>query len=268
VLGCTHYPFLLPTIKRLLGEGITVIDPAPAVARQTLRLLGDPEPEGTTTFLTTGDPGAFADQVGALLDIGVEPQRVTIGGQGAIVGGALVTAVTGDLTAQEVDAVVNAANDSLQHGGGVAEALARAGGPIVQQESDEWVRHNGPVPSGEAAVTSAGAMPADYVIHVAGPIFRMDQDNEGLLRLAVGAALDAATEIEAKSVALPAISAGVYGYPIEEATAVLASEVVRWLGNNPGRMSEVRLVGFSDETTSHLARGLGRATDPHGGFSE
>jgi putative ATPase len=256
VLGCTHYPFLMPSIRRLVGNDIVIIDPGPAVARQTVRLLRDLDNDGVTTFLTTGDPATFAAQIEALLDAAAQPSRVDIDGPGAVVSGATITVVNADLTAQAVDAVVNAANDTLQHGGGVAGALARAGGPIVQEESDEWIRRHGPVPTGGAAVTSAGQMPATYVIHVAGPIYRVDQDNEGLLRAAVTGALDAAAEINAVSVAFPAISAGIYGYPIAEATAVLADEVVRWLAAHPGHVNEVRLVGFSEEATGYLDRGL------------
>ncbi|MEA2000264.1 MAG: glutamate racemase [Actinomycetota bacterium] len=255
VLGCTHYPFLLPTIERLVGD-IVVIDPSPAVARQVLRLLRDLDTGGVTTFLTTGEPATFADQIETLLEIAARPHRVDIEGRGVLVSGATVTIVNGDLTVQDVDAVVNAANDTLQHGGGVAAALANAGGPIVQEESDEWIRRHGPVPTGGAAITTAGTMPADHVIHVVGPIYRNGQDNEGLLRAAVVGALDAAIEIEAKSVAFPAISAGVYGYPITEATAILADEIVRWLRLNPGTVDEVMLIGFNPVATDHLARGL------------
>lgn len=260
VLGCTHYPFLLPTIERLAGDGITVIDPAPAVARQTLRLLGARATGGTTTFLTTGEPAAFAAQIEILLDRDAQPQQVGIEAPGAIVGGTLVTAVAGDLTILDVDAVVNAANDSLQHGGGVAAALARAGGPIIQQESDEWIRRNGRVPAGAAAVTSAGAMPARHVIHVAGPIYRPGQNNEELLRSTVAAALDSASGIAARSVAFPAISAGIYGYPMVAATAILADEVVQWLRLHPGTLDEVTLVGFDAAAADLLSRGLLEAT--------
>jgi putative ATPase len=259
VLGCTHYPFLMPTIKRLLGDEITVIDPAPAVARQTLRLLAEPETSGVTTFLTTGQPAVFADQIDALLRTEAQPRHVDIAGPGVIVGGAMVTVIAGDLTVQDVDAIVNAANDGLQHGGGVAAAIVRAGGSVIQQESDEWIRHNGRVPVGKAAVTSAGAMSAEHVIHVVGPIYRPGQDNEGLLRAAVAGALDAAAGLGVRSIAFPAISAGIYGYPVSEATAVLADEAVRWLARTPASIDEVRLVGYNQEAAEYLRVGIEQA---------
>lgn len=245
VLGCTHYPFLMPAIAMLVGDEIAVIDPAPAVARQALRMLGEPTEEGSDEFLTTGDSSQFADQIARLLGLPATPRRVSIPG-------GVVAAVTGDLTEQRVDAIVNAANNSLQHGGGVAAAIVRAGGSVIQEESDEWIRRNGNVQVGMAAVTSAGAMPADVVIHVAGPIYQSGQDNAGLLRAAVTGALDAAAELGARSIAFPAISAGIYGYPLAEATAVLTDEVMRWLAAHPGSVEEVRLVGFNDVVTQHF----------------
>lgn len=172
------------------------------------------------------------------------------------VAGARVVVVQGDLTQQDVAAVVNAANEGLVHGGGVAWALVAAGGDVVQDESDAWVAEHGPVGVGQAAVTTAGDMPALHVIHVVGPIYREGQDNEGLLRAAVAAALDAAALEGDRSIAFPAISAGIFGYPKAEATAVLASEVVVWLAANPGTLDEVRLVGYDTETVEAFTAGL------------
>ena len=257
VLGCTHYPLVLEPIVRFAGPDISVIDPAPAVARQTLRLLGDPAASGENRFLTTGDEIAFAEQVQSLLHLNpaVESIRIDAADRQPV----NVSIAVGDLTRQSVDAIVNAANTRLQHGGGVAAAISRAGGPVVQRESNSWVADHGPLTSGAAAVTSAGAMPAQQVIHVAGPIFRDGQDNEALLRAAVGAALDAARDVGARSVAFPAISAGIYGYPVPAATAVLADEVVTWLREHPGAIDEVRLVAFDREVADLFEQGLAAA---------
>jgi O-acetyl-ADP-ribose deacetylase (regulator of RNase III) len=168
----------------------------------------------------------------------------------------LITAIRGDLTTQSVDAVVNAANEHLAHGGGVAAAIVRAGGRVIQEESDAWVDTRGPLSPGVAAVTGAGAMPARWVIHVSGPRYRSDQDNPGLLATAVRAALDGATEAGARSVALPAISAGIFGYPLEEATAVIAAAVRAWCDANAGALDEVRLVGWDEETTRGFTKAL------------
>jgi O-acetyl-ADP-ribose deacetylase len=168
----------------------------------------------------------------------------------------VVVAVRGDLTTQQVDAVVNAANEHLAHGGGVAAALSHAAGPTLQDESDEWVRAHGPVGPGSAAVTGGGRLPVRWVVHIVGPRYREGQDNPGLLTQAVEAALDAAAGAGARSVALPAISAGVFGYPRQEACAVIARAASEWVRRNPGKLDELRLVGWDNSTTADFAAGL------------
>lgn len=182
-------------------------------------------------------------------DEGREHARLDVDGRRVVV-------VVGDLAAQRVGAVVNAANEQLAHGGGVAAALAKAGGPGVQAESDDWVARHGEVRPGQAAVTAAGRMPADHLVHVVGPRYRADQDNEALLRQAVSAALDGARDAGASSVAAPMLSAGVFGYPPQEAGAVIADEARRWLAGTPGGVREVRLVGLEESAAAHFAAGL------------
>ena len=127
------------------------------------------------------------------------------------VGTANVFVIQGDLTNQPVEALVNAANENLAHGGGVAVGIVRAGGRVIQEQSDRWVRDHGPVGPGQAAVTTGGALHASHVIHVVGPRYREGGDNEGLLTQAVVAALDAAVAAGVHSVAMPAISPGSRG---------------------------------------------------------
>jgi O-acetyl-ADP-ribose deacetylase len=183
------------------------------------------------------------------------------------VGGASVVAVHGDITRLAVDVVVNAANAVLQHGAGVAGALASGGGPAVQEESNRWVLEHGPVGPGQAAVTTAGDLPAERIVHVVGPVHRgtsggpergtasAAQDNAALLAEAVCAALDAAEDVGATSVAMPAISAGIYGYPLGEATRVIADTVCGWLAA-PRSVSEVMLVGYDEAAAAHFAAAL------------
>lgn len=170
-----------------------------------------------------------------------------------------VLVVQGDITLLDVDVIVNAANEHLAHGGGVAAAIARAGAPDVQAESDEWVAAHGPVQAGQAAITSAGAMPASSVVHVVGPRYREGQDNAAMLRLAVAAALDAAASLDARSIAVPAISAGIYGYPREEATAVIAAEAQRWLAANAAPIESIYLVAYDPATAGDFEAGLAAA---------
>lgn len=162
----------------------------------------------------------------------------------------------GDLTACEVDAIVNAANPQLAHGGGVAAAIAEAAGPQLQADSDAWVAANGQLEPGTAAVTPGHRLPAEHVIHVVGPVHADGQDNAGLLRQTVEAALAAAEEIGASSVALPAISAGVYGYPPQEAASVITAAARDWIAARPDTFDEVLLVAFDQKMSDRFAAAL------------
>ncbi len=170
--------------------------------------------------------------------------------------GTRITVVRGDLTRQDVDVIVNAANEHLMHGGGVAAAIVRAGGHVIQDESDAWVAAHGPLRPGQAAVTTGGTLAARHVVHVAGPRYGTTGDDRAALALAVTAALDAAAGVSARSVALPAISAGIFGYPLAEAAAGIVDAVTAWIEEHPETLDEVRLVGFSDEVVGAFARAL------------
>jgi len=135
-----------------------------------------------------------------------------------------LTVIQGDLTQEPAEAIVNAANAYLRHGGGLAAAIVRRGGRIIQQESDAWVRKHGPLTHDQAAVTTAGALPARYVIHVVGPRWGSGHEADKL-RAAVLAALRAAQALGVRSVALPAISTGIFGYPVEQAAEVIVDAI-------------------------------------------
>lgn len=126
--------------------------------------------------------------------------------------GQTVQLVQGDLTAEQVDAIVNAANEHLAHGGGVAWAIVRKGGEVIQQESDEWIRTHGPVSHAHPAWTSGGLLPAKYVIHAVGPVWG-DGDEDTKLSAAVRGSLHVADELGLASIAMPAISTGIFGFP-------------------------------------------------------
>jgi O-acetyl-ADP-ribose deacetylase (regulator of RNase III) len=130
---------------------------------------------------------------------------------------ASIELVQGDITALDVDAVVNAANEDLQLGAGVAGAIRRRGGASIQRECDRIGRCS----TGSAVVTGGGDLPAKWVIHAVGPVWRGGSDGEEqLLASAVSSALGRAEEIGAKSVALPALSTGIYGFPMEKAAEI------------------------------------------------
>ncbi len=158
----------------------------------------------------------------------------------------VIKVILGDITEEETDAIVNAANSRLQHGGGVAGAIVRKGGRIIQEESNKI----GYCPVGDAVYTSAGSLKAKYVIHAVGPMWG-EGDEKKKLRSAVRRALEVATELKLKSVALPAISTGIFGYPKEEGTKVILDEVVRFLKERETTLQEVHLTNI-DRQTSEL----------------
>lgn len=170
--------------------------------------------------------------------------------------------VQGDITAAETDVVVNAANEHLRHGGGVAAALASVGGEEFVADSNRWVTEHGPLGPGEAAVTVAGGLSARWVVHVVGPRYWQKGDKPALLRQAVRAALDSSAGIGARSVAMPTISSGVFGYPLEEAASLIASECVRWVAARPQRLAQIQLVGYDRRAAEALRAGLQEAVGP------
>lgn len=155
--------------------------------------------------------------------------------------------IRGDITEQRVDAIVNAANGDLAHGGGLAAAIVRKGGDEIQAES--WSK--APVPVGEAVATGAGRLPCRHVIHAVGPRFG-EGDEEAKLRRAVQSALACAEALGLASVAVPAISTGIFGYPKAEGCRVLVEEAKAHLARGKGTVREVRLVSLDEETATHL----------------
>lgn len=155
-----------------------------------------------------------------------------------------LTFVVGDLTTQAVDAIVNAANARLAPGGGVCGAILRAGGPSI---FDEAAQLNG-CPTGDAVATNAGALPARHVIHAVGPVWEGGaNDEEALLASAHRRALELAVELGCRTIAFPAISTGIYGFPVERAAPIAVATAREFTD----RLEEIRFV-FVDEPTRAL----------------
>ncbi len=166
---------------------------------------------------------------------------------------ASVELVKGDITALQVDAIVNAANQDLQLGAGVAGAIRRRGGPAIQRECDRI----GGCPVGDAVVTGGGDLPARFVIHAVGPVWRGGQEREEeLLASAVRSSLERAEEVGAKSVALPAISAGVYGFPLERAAEISIAEARRF-SSRARSVERVVFCLFDDRALAAFQKALG-----------
>lgn len=160
----------------------------------------------------------------------------------------------GDLTQEHVDAIVNAANNHLAHGAGVAAAIARAGGPVIQQESDEWVRTRGLVTHEEPAHTSGGEMPCKYVIHAVGPVWGEGLEDSKLAQ-AISASLRTAEALGLESIAFPAISTGIYGFPKDRAARVFMKAFKHYFSEHPGSaLRVVRLTLWDAETVDQFMR--------------
>ena len=151
-----------------------------------------------------------------------------------------ITLVRGDITEQGVDAVVNAANSTLMGGGGVDGAIHGRGGPEILEECKQARSNEYPdgLPTGKAVATTAGRLPARWVIHTVGPVYAKGEDRSALLASCHTESLRIADELGAKTVAFPAISTGAYGYPLEEAAAVAIGAV----RESDTKVEEVRFV--------------------------
>jgi O-acetyl-ADP-ribose deacetylase len=171
--------------------------------------------------------------------------------------------VQGDLTEERVDAIVNAANAYLKHGGGVAGVIARKGGPTIQLESDQWVQEHGPVLHPEPAFTSAGNLPCHYVLHAVGPVWG-EGDEDLKLCQAVTGSLKLADRLGLSSLAFPAISTGIYGFPKQRAAGNIYRAICEYFHNYPqSGVGLVRLTLFDDATIAAFvaewkAQGLGK----------
>jgi O-acetyl-ADP-ribose deacetylase (regulator of RNase III) len=139
--------------------------------------------------------------------------------------------IEGDLTTMQVDAIINAANGQLIHGGGVAGAIAKRGGASIQEESSLWVKTRGPVPVSGVAITSAGSLPARYVIHAVGPRKGEGRESKKLTRATLNA-LKMADSRFFQSIAFPAISTGIFGFPMDKCAKIMLTAVKSYVGGD------------------------------------
>ncbi|AZZ55571.1 O-acetyl-ADP-ribose deacetylase [Rathayibacter iranicus] len=169
----------------------------------------------------------------------------------------ILTAVRGDITRERVDVIVNAANSSLLGGGGVDGAIHREGGPEILEECRRLRATRLPdgLPAGAAVATTAGRLPARWVVHTVGPVFSRADDRSAVLASAYTESVRIAQHLGARSIAFPAVSAGVYGWPMTDA-ARIAVEAVRTITTPDGSPDEVRFVLFSDDALAAFAAAL------------
>lgn len=171
-----------------------------------------------------------------------------------VIRGATLELVQGDITVQEVDAIVNAANSRLAGGGGVDGAIHRRGGPTIMEETRQ--KYPDGCPTGSAVISGAGRLKAKYVIHAVGPVWRGGTNQEAeLLASAYRRSLQLAVEHQCQSVAFPALSTGAYGYPIDQAAQIALKTVRDFLAEH-GRPELVRFVLFDERAYRHFADAL------------
>ena len=165
-----------------------------------------------------------------------------------------ITLVPGDITRQRVDAIVNAANSSLLGGGGVDGAIHRRGGQQILDECRRLRAEQLPdgLPTGQAVATTAGRLPARWVIHTAGPVYSRSQDRSRLLASCYHESLRVADELGARSVAFPAVSAGIYGWPAADAARIAVTTVL----GTASQVAEARFVLFAPDVLDAFRRAL------------
>ena len=167
----------------------------------------------------------------------------------------VVRLVKADITERKVDAIVNAANSYLKHGGGVAGAIIRRGGKIIQIESDQI----GYVKVGTAVITTSGDLPCSAVIHTVGP--KMGEGNEeNKLKKAINSVFVLASEKEFKSISIPAISSGIFGFPKKRCADILLTEAVNFLLKNETPLRNIEFCIIDDETLIHFKNTMKKIT--------
>ena len=159
----------------------------------------------------------------------------------------IIRLIKGDITEQNVDVIVNPANSYLKHGGGVAGAIVRKGGKIIQIESDKI----GFVPVGSSVITTSGELPCEAIIHTVGP--KMGEGNEDFkLSKSIHSCLSLASENSYKNISIPAISSGIFGFPKDRCANILLDESIKFLQNNNTSIKIIEFCIIDDETLFHF----------------
>jgi O-acetyl-ADP-ribose deacetylase len=180
-----------------------------------------------------------------------------------VINGTKLSLIQGDITKQETDAIVNAANSSLMGGGGVDGAIHRAGGPAILEECKKIVAKRGRLPTGKAVITAGGDLKARHVIHTVGPIWHSGNRGEAdLLASAYRESLTLAVTSSLKTISFPSISTGAYGYPVDSAAEVALQTVIKFLEKD-ATLKEVVFVLFDNRTREVYLEALERLLSKH-----
>ena len=168
------------------------------------------------------------------------------------INGKLFKLVLGSIIEEDVDSIVNPANEQLLHGGGVAGLISRAGGENIQKES----REKAPVKTGAATFTGAGKLPYKYIIHTVGPVYRGGENNEAeLLGSAIKSALVIADDLGVNSISMPSVSTGIFGYPLEPAIKTITAAIYEFMKKSSS-LDEIRLCEFDEIKANEIKKYL------------
>jgi len=236
-------PFLALRSKR--SASLPHIELNPKLNKKIKKMIEGTEEEDSLNTLLEGTLTLFEEKDKSTSELRYEYE---------FHGGQLLQVRIGDITEENVDAIVNEANSNLQHSSGIAGAIAQTGGRDIQIQSDRWIRKYGPVPPGRVAVTEAGALPAKRVIHAVGPIWRGGNSNEDHEYWdAVWHALDSANKHKFKTIAIPAIGIGFLGFPKERCAYLLVDCVSKfWMKYPKSKLREVRFVNYDAEVAEAI----------------
>lgn len=172
--------------------------------------------------------------------------------------------MSGDITRMDTDVIVNAANKHLAHGGGVAAAIVRRGGQIIQEESREWVKAHGPISYDKPAFTTAGTMPCKYIIHTVGPVWG-EGDEDSKLAGAIRSSLLLANDLHAGSISFPAISTGIFGFPADRAADIFMQEFASFSTEKHSySIQKIILVLYDDATFNSFIKSFDNWFTKHG----
>eukprot|EP01089_Gocevia_fonbrunei_P009080 TRINITY_DN2100_c0_g1_i1.p1 TRINITY_DN2100_c0_g1~~TRINITY_DN2100_c0_g1_i1.p1 ORF type:complete len:331 (-),score=80.88 TRINITY_DN2100_c0_g1_i1:127-1023(-) len=161
----------------------------------------------------------------------------------------------GDMTKEKVDVIVNAANKHLDHASGLAGAIVKKGGEIIQMESDIWISENGKVGDGDIAITGAGELPAKKIVHAVGPIWHGGEELEMLtLRSCVWESFKKTEELGYKSISVPAISSGIFRFPKDLCAEIIFETALDWFKGNPKNLHEIRFTNFDQDTVNFFTK--------------
>jgi len=167
------------------------------------------------------------------------------------VGNSTIQVRHGDMTAEDSDCIVNAANSSLDHASGLAGAIVKKGGKVIQDESDLYVAKKGRVDEGGVVVTSAGSLPCKHVLHAVGPVWHGGvQGEEIILGMTVRSCLEKADELKCSSISLPAISSGIFGFPKEKCASIMFDISITYIKEGKTNLKEIRFTNFDDKTVT------------------